>query len=76
MNLPLKSPDLNLIEKVWRLVKDAFYDKKVSNRKLSDRHQNIKVWVQNLLIFFNFQITVKSIEKFCVRMRCFFSALF
>jgi transposase len=28
MNLPPKSPDLNPIEQVWRLLKDAFNDKK------------------------------------------------
>ncbi len=37
MNLFPKSPDLNPIEQVWPLVKDAFNDKKGSYRKLSDR---------------------------------------
>ncbi len=37
MNLPPKSPDLNPIEQVWLLEKDAFNDKKRSYTKLSDR---------------------------------------
>ncbi len=48
MKLPPKLPDLNPIEKVWPLVKDAFYDKKGSYRKLPDRARLFDFVCKNL----------------------------
>jgi transposase len=44
-----KSPDLNPIEQVWPLVNDAFNDKKVSYRKLSDHRARLFDFVCKIL---------------------------